>query len=312
MTESTPKLRWYLLTPDRVVLLLLAVECLLWLSNWLGWPAWHKGYAVLTCLAAVGGAMILLLVWFGAALVFRWRFQFKIRSLLLMAVVVAIPCSWVKAEFRAAKTQQEAAEEIERAYGTAYYDYQFDSSGDSIWIPAPPTSPGPPWLCKLLGEHLFANVVRVDFCHGELGYAGLERFKLVPFFGSGRLQHTAVSDTVLEHLKRLPRLQVLNLGDTNISDTRLEFVAGLPQLQSLGLSDTTVSGAGLQRLKGLSRLEVLDLAGTKVNDAGLEHIKELTQIQQLYLSDTHISDAGLQHLRGLPEIRDLNLENNLI
>ena len=46
--------RWYRLTPDRLVLLLLVVEALLWLSDRLGWPAWHKGYAVLTAVAVVG------------------------------------------------------------------------------------------------------------------------------------------------------------------------------------------------------------------------------------------------------------------
>lgn len=56
MPSATPTRR-PLLTPDRCVLLLLllVVEALLFLSNWLGWPAWHKGYAVLTCVAVVGG-----------------------------------------------------------------------------------------------------------------------------------------------------------------------------------------------------------------------------------------------------------------
>ena len=40
-----------LFTPDRLVLSLLVAEALLWLSNWPDWPAWHKGYAVLACVA---------------------------------------------------------------------------------------------------------------------------------------------------------------------------------------------------------------------------------------------------------------------
>ena len=35
------------LTPDRLILSLLVAETLLFLSNWLAWPAWHRGYAVL-------------------------------------------------------------------------------------------------------------------------------------------------------------------------------------------------------------------------------------------------------------------------
>ena len=35
-------------TPGWLVLRSLAVTGLLWLSDWLGWPHWHKGYAVLS------------------------------------------------------------------------------------------------------------------------------------------------------------------------------------------------------------------------------------------------------------------------
>ena len=35
-----------------------------------------------------------MLLWFLAALLFRLRFQFSLLSLLLLAVVVAVPCSW--------------------------------------------------------------------------------------------------------------------------------------------------------------------------------------------------------------------------
>jgi hypothetical protein len=76
------------------VIALPAVEGLLWLSERFGLPAWHKGYAVLTVVASVGVAMVLMLVWFGVALVFRWRFQFSLRTLLVLTVVIAVPCSW--------------------------------------------------------------------------------------------------------------------------------------------------------------------------------------------------------------------------
>jgi hypothetical protein len=104
------------LTPDRVVLLLLVVECLLWVSNWLGWPAWHKGYAVLTCVAVVGMAIVAMGSSFFAALLFRWRFQFSIRSLLVMVVAVAIPCNWLAVE---AKEEREAIATVDSYGGRA-------------------------------------------------------------------------------------------------------------------------------------------------------------------------------------------------
>lgn len=65
--------RWFHLTPGRFVFLLLAIEVLLWLSDRFGWLGWHKGYAVLTGVAVVGVAMLLMLVWFGVALIFSRR-----------------------------------------------------------------------------------------------------------------------------------------------------------------------------------------------------------------------------------------------
>ena len=79
MDDTTQaRVRWFHLTPGRFVLALLAVEVLLWLSERFGWLGWHKGYAVLTGVAVVGVAMLLMLVWFGVALIFRRRFQFSI------------------------------------------------------------------------------------------------------------------------------------------------------------------------------------------------------------------------------------------
>ena len=74
-TNTDPPLPRVGLTPGRCVLLLLVVEALLFLSNWLTLPAWHTGYAVLTCAAAVGVAMVLLGLWWVVAAVFRWKFQ---------------------------------------------------------------------------------------------------------------------------------------------------------------------------------------------------------------------------------------------
>jgi hypothetical protein len=75
---------------------LLAIESLLWLSDRLGWPWWQKGYAVLTTMALVAVALIGMMLWLAAALIFRLRFPFSIRSLLVLVAVVALPCSAVQ------------------------------------------------------------------------------------------------------------------------------------------------------------------------------------------------------------------------
>ncbi len=94
MTDPTPKPRWFHPTPAWLIAALLAVEGLLFLSERYRWPTWHKGYAVLIAVAAVGVVFVVMLLWLIVALVFRRRFQFSIRSLLILVVVVALPFSW--------------------------------------------------------------------------------------------------------------------------------------------------------------------------------------------------------------------------
>jgi hypothetical protein len=103
-------------TPDRCVLLLLLVEALLFLSNWLGWPAWHKGYAAVACVAVVGLGMLTIGLWWAVALIFRRRFQFSIRSLHVLVVAIAVPCSWLAVE---AKDERDAIATIDKYGGTA-------------------------------------------------------------------------------------------------------------------------------------------------------------------------------------------------
>ena len=130
MTDRNPQSCWFRLTPDRVVALLLALEGFLWLSERSHWFSFneHKCWTVLIGLAAIGAAFVAMLLWFLAAVVFRLRFQFSIRSLLMLMVVVAIPCSWL-AE---ARKQREIVVEIEKAGGEVHYDFQLDPSFNGV------------------------------------------------------------------------------------------------------------------------------------------------------------------------------------
>ena len=101
--------RWFRPTPGRLVLLvLLAVEGLLWLSERFQWFAFnqHAGWTVLIALAGVGVFLLLMLSWYVLALVFRWRFQFSILWLLVLTLAVALPCSWLAAEIKRARRRR--------------------------------------------------------------------------------------------------------------------------------------------------------------------------------------------------------------
>ena len=190
------KRRWFHPTPDRLVRVLLALEGFLWLSERFRWFAFnqHKGYAVLVAVAAVAAFLLLMVGWCVLALLFRLRFQFSIRSLLVLTLAVAVPCSWLATEVKAARKQREAAERIEAAGGVIGYNDQFDSSRELTPGAKPP---GPAWLRSLLGDVT------------SVGLYGPE-----------------INDAVTEHLEGLPQLEILCIGGAEVGDAGLEHLQG--------------------------------------------------------------------------------------
>ena len=72
--------RWRQLTPDRLILLFLAVQALLWASQGFRWFSFnqHKGWTVLIAVGFTGAFLLLILVWLVAAPLLRLRFQYSL------------------------------------------------------------------------------------------------------------------------------------------------------------------------------------------------------------------------------------------
>ena len=316
MTDPTPTRRSFRPTPSWLIFGLLVVEGLLWLSERYRWFWFNekKGWTVLIVVALVGGAFLATLLWFTIALLFRWRFQFSIRSLLVLTVAVAIPCSWFALEMKEARNQHEVVVEIEKSCGFkgggVWYDYQFDTAlGFST--NSNPQSPVPPWLRKLLGNDFFSHVCYVSTHITDVGLAhvaGLARLQRLDIIDSNQ-----VTDAGLAHLAGLPHLQSLLLDHTAITEAGLAHLAATTQLNRLGvINSNQVTDAWLAHLAGLNQLEFLGLAGTKITDAGLAHLARLNHLQVLWLNNTEITDAGLAYLAGLNQLDALWLSDTKI
>jgi hypothetical protein len=318
---DAPHNRWYCLTPDRLVIGLLAAEGLLLLAERFRWFPFneHKGWTVLIAVASVGLVAILMLFWFAASLLFGWRFQYSIRSLLVMVVAVAVPCSWLAVEMKKAREQKKAVEAVRRLGFIDSYDYRIDLGK---------TPPAPEWLRRLLGDEFFVSVVALYATRPQVTDAAMEHVKRLTRLKRLALNDTQLTDTALEHLKGLDQLESLTLDNTQVTDAGVGHLKGLVQIQLLGLVNTRVTGAGLEHftrlqslelngssvtdaglkhLKGLGQLQWLTLERTKVTDAGLEPLEELVQLERLHLDKTQVTDAGLEHLKGLTRLEYLSL-----
>ena len=184
--------------------------------------------------------------WWLVALVFRWRFQFGIRTLLVLVVAVALPFSWLAVEMRRAATQRRLANEVSASGFFVLYDNYF--------MPGKPTSLVLPtalaWLRNHLGDDFFTSVISV-FVRG---------------------QH--VADVDLDRLQGLTKLWQLDLEGSMATDATLEHVGRLVQLGILNLKNTEVTDSGLPSLRGLTQLHELSLGGTKVTDAGVKNLQQ--------------------------------------
>ena len=266
------------------------------------WFNERKGWTVLIAVAAVGAVLLTMLLWWLAALVFRWRLQFSIRSLLVLVVAVALPCSWVAVEMKKAREQAAAVEAIVGLGGIVEdHDLEVDANGRFV----PPRQPSEPaWLRKVLGNRFFTEVVVVKLSKIQgtdvplANIVGLSQLKRLS------LDRTQLTDAGLEQLTRLPQLRELSLNNTQITDAGVAKLAGLPQFTTLSLDGTQVTDAGVANLAGLTRLCILSLYHTQVTDEGLEHLKGLTQLRRLVLGRTKVTDEGVAMLQeALPNCK---------
>jgi hypothetical protein len=240
--NTKARVRWFQVTPLRVVVGLLSVECLLWFSERVSWLPWRKGYAVLTAMATIGVAMLLMIVWFAVAMVFRSRFQFTIRLLLVLTVVVALPCSWLAVEVRQTWRERDITTALQKVGGEVFYDYEL---GSFFLTGASP--PGPAWLRSILGNDFFSYVESVDFL----------RFSK-------------------------PHVHKLSRWNPHVVGAALDNLKGLSHLKHLDLCLTPVTDAELQHLKGLNQLKWINLYGTRVTDAGMKDLQQALPNCEIY------------------------------
>ena len=306
MPESRPTSRWYHITPDRLIVGLLAVEVFLLLSEWFQWFAFNekKGYTVLIAVEAVCLVVVVMFLWFGVSLLFRWRFQFSLRSLVVLVAAVAVPLGAFGVKLREVDRQRTAVEAIREVGGVVHYDYEVDKERVTVPLAKPPA---PAILTKLVGVDSLADVHYVDFSYRQVRDAGLEPLGALTELKLLALSGTQVTDAGVRHLEGLTSLDALNLSATQVTDAGVERLSVLTELKWLQLSNTQVTDAGLEHLSVLTDLESLGLSGTQVTDAGVSHLEGLTRLELLGLDNTQITDTGLENLEGLKEVKLLTL-----
>ena len=295
--------RWFHLTPERLLLALLPIWGVLFLAEHLRWLP--KGYPVLLAVTSMVVILVLLVLWLAVALMFRRRFQYSLRSLLLVMLLASFGMSWAAVELRAVRRQKEAVDAVEKLGGHVACGYKAEEKEDMLIHGV--ESPVPQCLRSLLGDDLFTSVLLVHLDGPHVTDVDLDQIKWLTELRFLSLSETRVTDATLEHLG-LTHLRHLYLEGTQVTDAGLEYLKAATQLQYLSLDDTKVTDGGLGDLGELSELQVLSLNKTHVTDAGLEHLRGLSQLRDLSLNRTQITDVGLKYLRELKQLKRLSLD----
>lgn len=96
----------------------------------------------------------------------------------------------------------------------------------------------------------------------------------LPYLESVDLQDgRLISDMVLYHVSRLPRLRYLNLNGTGVSLTGFEYDIRLPHLKHLLVANTQVNDRIFAFAERCPELELLDVTNTRVTREGVERFR---------------------------------------
>jgi internalin A len=252
----------------------------------------------------------------------RW-YQFTVRSLLALMVIVSLLGSWWAVQVDRFHRQEEAVAALVELGGRVnYYHQHRKSSGE----PKYDDGEGPKWLTSLLGKDYFVKVFSVNLSVAQAVDADLEHLEELRGVRTLSLKSPPITDAGFAHVARLTELEELYVvGDKDsvdgvlvarhgrpIGDAALVHLKGLKKLQTLTLNNTDVADAGLTCMEGLDQLGYLVLEGTLVTDAGLAHLTSLHALDSLSLAYTKVTDSGLVHLKGLTNIKILQLHGTAI
>ena len=198
---NTPQSRWFHPGPNWLLLGILAVEGVLFLSEQFQWFAFnsHKGWTVLIALTSVGIVLLAMLLWLLVALVFRLRFQFSIRTLLVLTLAAALPFSWLAVEMKRAREQGRLVDLIQTAGIQVEYDFQLDARLFSL----------PDTTCPKLR--------RLDINHTRVTDDGLQTVGKLTYLQSLWLGDLEITDVGLEHLKAIRGLARPWLNGTRLT-----------------------------------------------------------------------------------------------
>ena len=216
MTAQTSTIPWYRPTLRRGLIALLVFEVFLLLAEqcrWLGLVKVKGGREIEVLTLFTGWAVVVVaclagLLWL-LVLGFRRRFQYNLRSLLLLTLLVSIGMSWIATTMQRAERQRKVARTIEKLGGRVWWD-----------------------LASRHEASFLSEVIYVDLSGEQVKDEALQGLKELPHLARLNLNNSDITDSQLQRLKGLTQLRWLELEAPRVTDEAVkELREALPNCQ---------------------------------------------------------------------------------
>ena len=257
------------------------------------------------------------------------RFQYKLRTLLIIVFLVACFLGWFMPIVRKAQRQRQAISVIKSHGGGIQYECSDEETwcGDSYdhkekWG----TWRG--WLDDMSHDVTYVScwfrysqdvsdaIEHLPHVkHLAIGSSGLTGKDLGVLSSILHLESlvmqeaSSLSDDDYRMIGPLLKLKRLNLVDNRITDNGLDFLGGLPKLEELILKKTNIHGLGLCHLVSNNKLRKLWLIECPLNEEGMITLGKTSQLEELIIINCKLPHNSLAQLDGLLRLEKLTLAN---
>lgn len=231
----------------------------------------------------------------------RWRFQFTLRTLLLITAGCAGLLSWLAVSIARDRQRSAALEQLSAAGA----DFATEWRGPA-WLKAPMEWAGyTPFRATVGVRFRSAKLVTESALSALEQFPEMSRLWLTDIDAEGPAER--FTDEHLKHIQSLRNLIFVWINSREITDEGLENLHGMSKLQRLDLDRTRVRGSGLSWLTCERELTRLSLDWTLLDDNGMEQVGRFTRLKQLRIGSNQVTDAGMSHLAKLSDLESLVL-----
>ena len=182
-------------------------------------------------------------LWVLSKNVMKTKFQFRIRSIALIATAIAILCALITHWISLGRAQTRRLDELRK-------------DGINVGYKIPPNSVHRK-VAEMLGNDVVASPKELFFNSPHDERIDMNSFLQIKTIDHLVFNTTGIQDEDLKRLEELPNLMHLNLSSTSITDAGIEHLRNLNlislHVERLAISDNCIEAiAGIRSLKWLS------------------------------------------------------------